>query len=109
MPEGLTLKILLQDQGGPALLVDPEQPLLAIAEETLAQVFETTPITRYHGASIPILAELTNASGATPLLAGFSLETDHLHGINESFGLDRMEQGFVYTALLLQKLSSQAR
>ena len=105
-PTDMRLKVIERDLGGPALLVSPEHPTLKLCASVLTEVFEVPPVYRCHGASIPVLSELAHVSGAQPVIAGFSLESDRLHASNESFGLDRMRRGFLYICRFLSRLTA---
>ncbi|MBS0620119.1 MAG: dipeptidase [Verrucomicrobia bacterium] len=47
------------------------------------------------GASVPIVVDLAEASGAEVALIGMGLATDAIHAPNEHFGLDRFEMGYL--------------
>ncbi len=107
VPKGMHLEMIHKDRGGRAMLTKPSSSTIQLGARILRDVFQVEPVYRCHGASIPILADLVNVSGGEPLISGFSLESDRLHAVNESFGLDRMRAGFVYCVTLLRELSGR--
>ncbi|MEM7174999.1 MAG: M20/M25/M40 family metallo-hydrolase [Chlamydiota bacterium] len=54
------------------------------------------------GATIPIAADLAATSGGNLVLMGVGLSEDQMHAPNESFALDRLKQGFLVIARLLE-------
>ncbi|MCS6962075.1 MAG: M20/M25/M40 family metallo-hydrolase [Deltaproteobacteria bacterium] len=74
--------------------------------QKLARVLEHSTknrvIFQWSGASIPI-AEIFSSIGITPLIFGFGLEEDQIHGPDESFKKSQMEKGFQVMINLLKK------
>ncbi len=63
--------------------------LIRIIEEVTGH----TVLPQWCGASIPIV-EVFSSLNLTPLMFGFGLEEDQIHGPNESFSLSQFEKGF---------------
>ena len=104
-PKEMQFTVVNRHVGGPAISLSSKTKLVAIAREVLDLVSNGKTIFMWEGASIPIVTELANQAGAEPLLVGFGLEEDCIHAPNESFSLAQFEKGFLYSALLLRKLS----
>jgi acetylornithine deacetylase/succinyl-diaminopimelate desuccinylase-like protein len=104
-PDGMRLEVISESVGGPAISLNADSEIVAIARSVLDQVCDNKTIFIWEGASIPIVAELALASKSEPLLVGFGLEEDCIHAPNESFSIAQFEKGFLYSALLLRKLS----
>lgn len=56
------------------------------------------------GGSIPISANLEEASGADLVFLGVGLADDGIHAPNEHFGLDRFEKGFLVMTRILETI-----
>jgi acetylornithine deacetylase/succinyl-diaminopimelate desuccinylase-like protein len=54
-------------------------------------VWNKTPVREWSGGGIPAAA-LLNERGLTPVLMGFGLNSDGLHGPNEHFGISRLQR-----------------
>jgi acetylornithine deacetylase/succinyl-diaminopimelate desuccinylase-like protein len=104
VPAGMRLRITDYGVGGPGFRLDPESEIARKAHGALEELDQGDVVFLWSGASIPIVTALAEASGATPLLVGFGHEDDHIHAPNESFSLEQFRSGFIYSALLLQKI-----
>lgn len=104
-PDGLKLIISHASVGGPALSLSSKSPVIQKARGVLEELSPNPPVFSWEGGSIPVVASLAAASGAEPLLVGFGLEEDRIHAPNESFSIKQFEQGFLYAAMMLTKLS----
>ena len=105
-PEGLRLDILEKGTSGPAVKLDPCSPLAARARRVLAALSRGETAFMWDGASIPIVAALSEVSGAEPLLIGFGRERDNIHAPNESFSLEQFRLGYLYVAMMLSELGA---
>lgn len=103
-PQGLRLDITERGVSGPGLKLNPESPLVAKAGRVLREVTGKKAVFRWEGASIPVVSELSHASGAEPLLIGFGGEADRIHAPNESFSLEQFRLGYLYVASMLRAL-----
>lgn len=104
-PADLVFEVVYQEVGGPAVSLSAHSETIAAARRVLDQVSNNRTIFIWEGASIPIVAELSELSGADPLLVGFGLEEDLIHAPNESFSIEQFEKGFLYSVLLLRSFS----
>ena len=100
-PDELSFEVVHQHASGGALRVSSESPIIDTASKILQQITGADPLYIWEGASIPLIAELHTAAGATPLLVGFGLEEDNIHAPNESFSLEQFRKGFLFCAKLL--------
>lgn len=101
VPAGLTISITEKAAIGGALRLDVDSPVITRAARILTDLFAQETVMLWEGASVPIVAELSALSGAEPLLAGFGLEEDNMHAVNESFALSQFRRGFLYVAAFL--------
>jgi acetylornithine deacetylase/succinyl-diaminopimelate desuccinylase-like protein len=104
VPAGLTLTVLRASSGGSGFRLDPGSRLVARARSVLDRVTTRKSVLRWEGGSIPILSALVKAAGAEPLLSGFATEKDNAHAPNESYSIEQLRLGFLYTAVLLAEL-----
>jgi acetylornithine deacetylase/succinyl-diaminopimelate desuccinylase-like protein len=104
-PKGI--QISLQNlHGAPAFRSAFDAPIAQIAARAYEKVFEKPCRWLLCGASVPIVAELADASGAEVALIGMGLAEDNIHAPNEHFGMDRFEQGFLVMTEILTDLNS---
>jgi acetylornithine deacetylase/succinyl-diaminopimelate desuccinylase-like protein len=103
-PSGLNLDIPESGIAGPPIIVHPDNRMIPLASKVMKQITGRSPVFMYEGASIPIIAEISKASGSDPLLAGFGSAQDRIHAPNESFSIDQFKRGFLYAGLLLGSL-----
>lgn len=104
VPAGMKLTISDEGSSGPGFRLNPDSPLTQKTISVLAKLSKNKPAFLWEGASIPIIAGLSQTSGAEPLLVGFGQEKDNIHAPNESFSLDQFKLGFLYSALMLGSL-----
>jgi acetylornithine deacetylase/succinyl-diaminopimelate desuccinylase-like protein len=105
VPAGLTLEISDEDGSHGALAVDPASPFVKRAARVLQSIYGRDPLYLWCGASIPVVVSLIQAASAEPLLVGFGLPRDRMHGPNESFSMTQFRNGFLFSCLLLEELS----
>lgn len=103
-PDGLRLEITEQGVGGAGLRLDPQSPIVARATEVLDRLTDLKTAFLWEGASIPVIPELVEATGAEPLLVGFGREEDRVHAVDESFSIEQFRLGYLYVAGLLTSL-----
>lgn len=109
VPPGMQLAITEQAVGGPGFRLPATSDALKRARTSMNSAFpNATPSLLWEGASIPIVAGLAASANAEPLLVGFGTEEDRIHSPNESFSLNQFQDGFLYTATLLQTFNAQA-
>lgn len=104
IPEGMELKMHFY-HGAPAFRSQTDAPIVKIVAQAYEEVFKKKCRYLLDGASIPIVVDLTKASGAQTVLMGFGLGEDNIHAPNEHFGLDRFEMGCITVGRLLALLS----
>ena len=105
-PKGLKISVTYHGGGKPARGSSRSKVVLAIAE-AYEEVFGKKCQLILAGGSIPISADLAEVSGAQVAYMGTGLPDDQIHAPNEHFGLDRLEQGFLVVAKMLEKLSEK--
>jgi acetylornithine deacetylase/succinyl-diaminopimelate desuccinylase-like protein len=71
---------------------DPADPVLGLAREAIGRAAGTLPLLVRTGGSIPILAALAQR-GIPTVLSGFALDSDGIHGPNESYRLESLRLG----------------
>ncbi len=106
VPAGLRLEITERGIGGPALRVDPSSRYVALARQALDELFGGPTVFLWEGASVPILSALPALVGAEPVLVGFGREEDRIHAPDESYSIEQFRQGFLYTAMFLNRLGT---
>lgn len=104
-PLGVSLEIVSSFVGGPAVSLDVNSELLKRVKLVLEKVSGERVEVTWEGGSIPVVAGLSLASGAAPLLVGFALDEDNLHAPNESFSIEQFKLGFKYAYQFLKELS----
>lgn len=104
IPKGVEVKVVL-DHGGKPVRNSPNTPVAKIAAKAYEEVFGSRCQNMLTGGSVPIVADLTAASGAEVAMIGVGLSTDDIHAPNEHFGMDRFEQGFLVIGLILGEFS----
>lgn len=103
-PEGVTVKVTLNPGGGMAVRAHPGSKAVEAFSKAYSEVFSAPCEYILEGGSIPIVTELSAASGGDVVLMGVGLHEDMVHAPNEHFGLDRLEQGFLVMIHALQNL-----
>ena len=92
---------------GPWVMVDPAHSMMALAAETLQEVFGTPAAYLREGGSIPLIAHLQEATGGAPaVLMGWSLHSDNLHSPDEHVTLGHLFLGSEVMLRYLIKLAS---
>ena len=94
IPEGITIKIEVHKGVGRAVRSSIKGPAVQAVAQAYSEIVNTKCRFVLEGASIPIIPELSLASGAEVVLMGYGLPDDNIHAPNEHFGLDRLERGF---------------
>ena len=100
-PEGLRLKIIEKESAGPGIRLNVQSPIAAKAKKILDEIMNMETVFLWEGASIPIVANLSEISGAEPLLVGFGHDEDKIHAPNESFSIEQFRHGYLYVASIL--------
>jgi acetylornithine deacetylase/succinyl-diaminopimelate desuccinylase-like protein len=71
---------------------DAAEPVLALARDAIGRAAGTTPLFVRTGGSIPILGGLAHR-GIPTILSGFALDSDGIHGPDESYRLESLALG----------------
>lgn len=88
---------------------DPSNPYVGAGLRALAAGFGKPAATMAMGGSIPIVAPLTQVTGAPCVLMGFGLPGDNLHAPNENFQLACFLGGARSAAAYLLEVAAMAR
>ncbi|MEL7431520.1 MAG: M20/M25/M40 family metallo-hydrolase [Chlamydiota bacterium] len=104
-PSGMKMEVRCHGLGSP-LPAHLDSPLILAAKKAYEEVFQSACQAILSGGSIPVAANLGEASGAKTLIIGMGLSSDAIHAPNEHFSLKRVEQGFYIVVRLLELLES---
>lgn len=106
-PKEMKLDVSPITATGGALKVPLHGRYIEAATDSLKAVMGSDPIYLWEGASIPLISELSNCSGSTPVLVGFGLEEDNIHAPNESFSLEQFYRGFLFCGNFLSAVGNE--
>jgi len=104
-PRGVRAEFRLLHGAGPSL-VDPGNPFVRRAAESLEQVFGRQTVFTRGGGSIPIVGLFQKHLGVPSVLMGFGLPDDNLHAPNEKFHLPNFYRGIEAVGLYLRLLGA---
>jgi acetylornithine deacetylase/succinyl-diaminopimelate desuccinylase-like protein len=119
-PSGVKVEFVDQHKGDPYVVVPPDRsntpanqsPVLAqafrAADRAVAEVWGRPPIYLREGGSVPIIAQIKQATGLDSVMFGLFLPEDNLHAPNESFNLDVMRKGTETTRRIFAALAGRA-
>jgi acetylornithine deacetylase/succinyl-diaminopimelate desuccinylase-like protein len=105
VPPGQVVRLQVATRSEP-LLLDRAHPVFAAAARACTKVFGRTPHHRRSSGSIPFAGALANNLGVIPLLLGFALPDDNIHGPNERLHLPTFFRAMDLSLLLLQELGA---
>ncbi|RMF43249.1 MAG: dipeptidase [Planctomycetota bacterium] len=91
-PPGVRLE-LIDLHGGPGVVVDPNSPFIAAAQEAITAAFGKPAVLIREGGSIPIVASFVQRLGADVLLLGWGQDDDGAHSPNEKLNLEDFYRG----------------
>lgn len=94
-PQGVKATCTIHEGHGIAVRTTSSSPIIKALHQAMKVVFNKEPEFVLEGASIPIVPELQQATGAQVAMWGLGLGTDKIHAPNEEFDLERMEKGFL--------------
>lgn len=103
-PKGVEVKVHIHEGGGPAVRANPSSKVVQAFAQAYQEVFNVPCVFTYSGGSIPIVQQLSDASGSEVVLMGLGLPDDQIHAPNEHFGLDRIEKGYLIIARTVEIL-----
>jgi acetylornithine deacetylase/succinyl-diaminopimelate desuccinylase-like protein len=84
-----------------------DSQIVHIAAEAFSEVFKKPCHYQLCGASVPVVGDLSRASGAQVAMLGVGLASDNIHAPNEHFGLDRFELGYLTMGRILSILGGR--
>lgn len=97
-PKGVKVEVF-PHHGGNGFLMPISSPAYKAASKAIGEVYGIDPVPSRGGGSIPVLADLQQILGVSPLLMGFGLERDTIHSPNESYLLSQFYKGMESIAL----------
>lgn len=103
-PAGVQIE-LVDLHGGSGVVVDPESPFVAAAQQAITAGFEKPAVLIREGGSIPIVANMVSALKADVLLLGWGLDDDGAHSPNEKFCLADYYRGIRASSYLWHYLA----
>jgi len=101
-PPGVTASVK-QSVGARPVLLSRDSPAMTAAKDALADAFGARPVLIRCGASVPITEIIQRILGIDPILMGFGLPDDGVHGPNERFSLEQLYRGSFAAASLMEK------
>ena len=104
MPKNMEISLKI-GHGSKGFMTSPSSQLARACRKAFEDVFKTSCSSILSGATIPIGFSLKKVSGAELVLIGVGLPGDKMHAPNESFGLDRLEMGFLSIVRVIDILS----
>ncbi len=104
-PDGIEIKVHIHPGGGKPIRANPTSKIVQAFAKAYEEVFNSPCAFTYSGGSIPIIQQLTDASGGEVVLMGLGLPGDLIHAPNEHFGLDRIEKGYLIIARTIELLA----
>ena len=103
-PTGIRIDVV-DLHGGPGVVVNPESPYIAAAQQAVAAAFGKQAVLIREGGSIPIVADMVDKLGADVLLLGWGLDDDGAHSPNEKFNIEDYFHGIRASSHLWHELS----
>jgi acetylornithine deacetylase/succinyl-diaminopimelate desuccinylase-like protein len=104
-PHGIEVHVNMH-HSAKAFCGSPDSVITQISAKAFEEVFNKPCRLLLCGASVPIVTDLAECSGAEVALIGMGLADDNIHAPNEHFGLDRFEKGFLVIGRILSQLES---
>ena len=109
LPAGLRLEEIFAEKGARALRIGVDSRAAKTAVAILGALDERGCAVVYEGASIHIIEALAAASGAEPILAGFGLEDDRIHAVDESYSFEQAADNFRFAARFLAEFKHELK
>lgn len=101
--KGMKLEVNVHN-GAQAFRANPKSSLALAVSEAATEVCGNPCQNVLSGASIPVIAALSNILGVETVGMGYGLPTDQIHAPNEHFDFRRFQLGFLTVALAIGKL-----
>jgi len=96
-PAGTKLELRVLSSG-PAIVVNPDHPAIAVAARVFARTLGRPTVLTRSGGSIPIVGDFATHLGIPTVLMGFGLPDDGLHSPNEKYNLKNYYTGILTIA-----------
>lgn len=91
-PSGVRVEII-DLHGGRGVMANPSSRFMKGAMQAVQEGFDAKPVLIREGGSIPIVAQMVEATNADVLLLGWGLDDDGAHSPNEKFCLEDYYRG----------------
>jgi acetylornithine deacetylase/succinyl-diaminopimelate desuccinylase-like protein len=91
-PPGIRVEII-DLHGGRGVMVNPNSKFMKGAMQAVREGFDAMPVLIREGGSIPIVAQMVEATKADVLLLGWGLDDDGAHSPNEKFCVEDYYRG----------------
>jgi acetylornithine deacetylase/succinyl-diaminopimelate desuccinylase-like protein len=108
-PPTVHAELRLLGKGGYPAYVDRNDPMMRAAITAYEQGWGKTPLFDRGGGSIPVVADFQRELGLPVILMGFGLNSDNLHGPNESFTISMFHKGIDTAIYFLEAVAEQAK
>ena len=105
-PVGIKANLTVNAQARPVLLA-VDSPAMNAATDAIREAFECETLFVRCGASVPVTELIQRIVGVDPVMMGFGLPDDRLHGPNERFRLDQFFRGAAAVAAFMQNLADR--
>ena len=92
MPDTVTWE-LIGHRGAPASLIERDLPATKALINALETVWETPPVFKLEGGSVPVVASMEQTLGLKSVLTGFGLPEDNIHSPNERLHIPTWKKG----------------
>ena len=102
-PKGIEIEVT-HDHGGRPVRTSPHTKLAHLCSDAYAEVFGKPCQKILCGASVPLVADLTEAVGGEVAMVGVGLDSDDIHAPNEHFGLKQLQSGFLAMGRIIGRL-----
>lgn len=93
--------------GSNAVKTDIDSTACRAANSALETVFGTPPVYMKIGGTIPVVSMIKEHLDLNPILMGFGLDSDNIHGPNEHFHLSNFFKGIEAVTLFLDTYSNK--
>jgi acetylornithine deacetylase/succinyl-diaminopimelate desuccinylase-like protein len=94
IPSSVTWE-LKRHAGGKPFIANINHPGVLALSDALESVWNTKPVFKREGGSIPIVSEMKKSIGVDSVLTGFGLPNDNIHSPNERLHLPTWKKGIV--------------
>jgi acetylornithine deacetylase/succinyl-diaminopimelate desuccinylase-like protein len=102
-PRGCTAELESQLHASP-IVVDPRRPAMRAAARAYRRAFGVEPALVRSGGTVPAASAIRDILGIDPVLMGFALPGDRVHGPDEGFALDTYRRAIVASIVFLHEV-----